>query len=475
MSFNSGRFPSAYKTGHVIPLLKKAGLDPEDASNYRPITNLTNISKLIERLVLSRIKTHVCDSPNFSRNQSAFRTGHSTETALLKICDDLNVDFDDRKCNFLLSLDISAAFDTILHDKLLSRLQSDFGFTGMALQLLQSYLCNRQCYIAMGDSRSAPWACHQGVPQGSVLGPLLFSLYVSPISRIFAKFGVCYHQYADDIQLYLGVKPSMSPDLKAITQCIDSVIHWFLLNGLLLNPNKTEAIAFGTRTQLAKLDKSHVIPVGDANIPCHDSVKILGVVLDSTLSMDSQVNAVVKSCNYHIRALRHVRKRLNIESAKTIACGLVTSRLDYCNSLLYGTSERNLHKLQCVQNSLARVVLQQPYRASAQPLLRKLHWLPVAYRIKYKVAAVTYNTLTRGQPAYLQSSLQRYSQSRNLRSNDQNLLVAPRRSTNAAARGFSSSGPHIWNCLSPFTRSSTSHEMFKSRLKCEFFNDAFSR
>jgi hypothetical protein len=191
--------------------------------------------------------------------------------------------------------------------------------------------------------------------------------------------------------------------------------------------------------------------------------------------MDKQVNAIVKSCNFHVRALRHVRKRLNIESAKTIACGLVISRLDYCNSLLYGTSEHNLHKLQCVQNSLARVVLQQPYRASAVPLLRKLHWLPVVHRIKYKLAAVTHKTLNSGQPSYLHGSLKRHSQVRNLRSNDQQLLVAPNRSTAAAARGFSSSGPVIWNALSLATRNSTTLDMFKSKLKTELFNHAFSQ
>ena len=133
--------------------------------------------------------------------------------------------------------------------------------------------------------------------------------------------------------------------------------RWFLINGLLLNAGKTEAIAFGTRQQLAKRATDTDLKIGDASVAIVESVKLLGVILDSTLSMDKQVNALVKACNFDIRALRHVRSCLTPGAARTISIGLVTSRLDYCNSLLYGTSESNLDKLQRVQNDLARVVL----------------------------------------------------------------------------------------------------------------------
>ena len=118
----------------------------------------------------------------------------------------------------LLSLDMSAAFDTILHAKLLDRLQTDFGICGMALQFFSSYLNDRYCYVASGDAKSETWRCTQGVPQGSVLGPLLFSLYVSPIAKILTEARLNYHQYADDIQLYTAIKSGLS---------IDSVVKYF--------------------------------------------------------------------------------------------------------------------------------------------------------------------------------------------------------------------------------------------------------
>ena len=150
--------------------------------------------------------------------------------------------------------------------------------------------------------------------------------------------------------------------------------------------------------------------------------KFSGVHLDPTLSMNAQVKAVIKASNFHIRALRHVRRGLTLESTKMIALGLVTSRLDYCNSLLYGTSKTNTAKLQRVQNDLARVVLRAAWNSSSKPLLKQLHWLPVQQRITFKIALITFNVRSSEQPSYLHSLLDNYTPSRNLRSEGQHLL-----------------------------------------------------
>ena len=151
--------------GHVIPLLKKEGLDPDDPSNYRLITNLSTISKILEKLALLRIKAHVSASDNFNLYKSAYREGHSTETALLKVVDDLSIAMDNKSGSILLSLDISAAFDMISHKTLLGRLHSDFGIDGAALKWLSSYLSERSCYISVGELKSSTWQCGAGVPR----------------------------------------------------------------------------------------------------------------------------------------------------------------------------------------------------------------------------------------------------------------------------------------------------------------------
>ena len=473
LSFESKTFPSVFKVGHVIPLLKKPDMDINDPASYRPITNLMTISKVVERIVFSRLQSHMHQSENFNTFQSAYRSGYSTETALLKITDDLNTSMDSKSCSILLSLDISAAFDMIDVDILLPRLESEFGIVGSVALWIRSYLTDRECYVAVGGSRSAAWRCREGVPQGSVLGPLIFSGYVSPIARIFDHFGIQYHQYADDTQLYTTVK---SPaDQKQLTSCVEEVTRWFLVNGLLLNAGKTEAIAFGTRQQLAKrTDVDGRIAIGGMEIVVSDHIKILGVHLDSTLSMNEQVSAVAKACNFHIRALRHIRPLLTKRVAQTISYGMVTARLDYCNSLLQGTSKYNITRLQRVQNCLARVVLRAPWKTPSKPLLKELHWLPVQQRVTYKISLLAYKTLQSKKPAYLHSLLIPYEPARCLRSRENSLLTKIHFNTAAASRAFRHSAPETWNRLTLNTRRAASLGIFFKLLKTELFASVFS-
>ena len=406
-------------------------------------------------------------------DQSAYRRRHSTETALLRVVNDLNTSMESGSKSVLLSLDISAAFDTIDTDKLLLRLESDFGVCGLASAWIRSYLTGRSCYVAIGDLRSDVWSCDSGVPQGSVLGPVLFSAFVSPISRIMESYGIRFHQYADDTQLYTEVRSLVPSQLEALSQCVSALTFWFLDNGLQLNSTKSEAMILGSRQGLSKLEPVASLDIGDGHVEVKDEIKILGVHLDPTLSMNAQVKSLIKTSNFHIRSLRHVRRGLTFESAKMIALGLVTSRLDYCNSLLYGTSKANIGRLQHVQSDLARVVLQAAWNASSKPLLKQLHWLPVQQRIIFKIALVTFNVQTFEQPSYLHSLLDNYTPSRNLRSEGQHLLCIPFRKSAAARRSFCFAAPTIWNSLKSSTRDATSIGTFKTRLKTELFNSAF--
>jgi len=186
------------------------------------------MSKVLERLFLKRLRTHILASPNFNQNQSAYRSGHSTETALLLLLDRIYLAADGGRSTLLVSLDLSAAFATD-HDVLLSRLNHSFGVAGVAHLWIKTYLSNRSQFVRIGSHTSQPVTCNIGVPQGSVVGPLLFSIYTSPISKISRIHNVQQQQYADDTQLYVAVTPyELNDQISALQSCLVSLQTWFL-------------------------------------------------------------------------------------------------------------------------------------------------------------------------------------------------------------------------------------------------------
>jgi hypothetical protein len=468
LSFAEGRFPDRFKVAQVTPLLKKDGLDASDPANYRPISNLNTISKIIERLCLARLTPHVAATGHFNPLQSAYRKHHSTETALLKILDDLNRIIDDRRSAVLVGLDLSAAFDTIEHDILIERLRSVFGVTGSALMWVETYLRDREQYVMAGGQRSAVSQCEHGVPQGSVLGPFLFSVYVSPIADVITSHGAQFHQYADDTQLYIAVKSDS--DIKKLEECTLAVRDWFTRNGMLLNPDKSEVLLVARRPNAAKFASGSGINVAGSLVAYSVQLKSLGVTLDQELTFDQHVSNIVKVSNFNIRALRHIRPMLDRTVANTVACSIVSTRLDYCNSLLYGTSAKNIQKLQRVQNALARVVSGARKFDHIKPILRELHWLPVAQRVQYKVALITHKVLNTGQPHYLNSLMTEYKPTRQLRSENKRQLSKPSGLTSTAGlRTFTRASEAVWNKLPEDIRISADFRSFKCKLKTFIF------
>ena len=212
----------------------------------------------------------------------------------------------------LVSLDLSVAFDTLEHAVIHNRLQNSFGNTGLALAWFQSYLSDSCQFVHIGGSKSPETPCCTGVPQGSVLDPKLFSLYISPIAHIVSSFGLLQQQYADDTQLYVAI--SKDNHFLALNQLEHSlvVLHtWFCHNGLALNPDKSIAIIFGTAQRTRSLPNLSNVNVAGAIPPISDHIKLLGVTFDSRLTFDTHISALSKSCFFHIRSLRHIRPALN--------------------------------------------------------------------------------------------------------------------------------------------------------------------
>ena len=358
LSLSTSTFPSQFKSSIVKPLLKKPSLDPENLKNYRPVSNLTFVSKIIEKIVATRLNEHLETYNLLEKYQSAYKKFHGTETALLKVQNDILRKIDNKHAVFLVLLDLSAAFDTIDHNILLSRLEAT-GVKGSALNWVSSYLFCRSQSVSIGNDLSSPVDLPFGVPQGSVLGPLFFTIYASPVVNIARNHDLSVHTYADDTQLYLSFNVNEPSEehltRQRIEHCISDIKSWMSKNKLKLNDDKTELLIVSSKNAQSKIQNKD-IQIGSSCISASTNVRNLGIYLDSTLSMENHIKKVCQSAYFQIRNLSSIRKLLSKDTAEILMHAFVTSRLDNGNALLNGISEQQLKKLQLVQNSAARVL-----------------------------------------------------------------------------------------------------------------------
>ena len=472
-SLSTGAVPPAFKLAAVTPILKKPGLDPDVPNNYRPISNLPFLSKVLERVVATQLKSHLNSNDLYEPFQSGFRSKHSTETALLKITNDILLSADSGHLSILLLLDLSAAFDTINHSILLNRLQYSIGITGTALSWFRSYLSDRQQYISINNCKSPTAPVTHGVPQGSVLGPLLFILYILPLGQILRRHGLRFHCYADDTQLYLSSKTISTTTHSTLSSCLSDLKSWMQQNYLKLNCDKSEILIIGPDS-LTRSTQSFSLNIDGSTVTPSKQVRNLGIILDPKLSFLPHVNQVTKSAFFHLRNIARIRPSLSFSAAETLTHAFITSRLDYCNSILFGLPNYILNKLQYVQNSAARLLTSTRRRDHITPVLQNLHWLPVKQRIEFKVLLTTYKAINGLAPSYLTDLIPLGSQPRCLRSADFITLETRRtRLCTWGDRAFSAAAPSLWNALPSHIRQAESLPMFKKALKTHLFKTAY--
>ena len=305
----NGIMPDALKIARITPILKKSGADCEQLKNFRPVSNLKFISELMENCVAVRLNQYLNDNCLLEEFQSAYKIAHSTETALLKIQSDILMSLDNGKAVVLVFLDMSAAFDTVNHKILLSRLSDSFGIKGMALKWFNSYLTNRKQFVAINNAVSSVWDQNVGVPQGSVLGPILYVLYTSPVADIIKSYGLSYHTYADDAQLYIALSHSSHQQLldtkECIERCVVDVQRWMQANDLKFNQDKTEIMLI--HSKFKTYIHPPIIQIGDDVIHVSSTATNLGFKFDKYLCYHDQIKQVCKSSFYFIRNIAKIR------------------------------------------------------------------------------------------------------------------------------------------------------------------------
>ena len=313
----------------------------------------------------------------------------------------------EQQCVFLVLLDLSAAFDTITHQTLLSRMKIKFGIVDEAHRWLTSYLEDRTQSVMVSGAKSSAGPLTCGVPQGSVLGPGLFTDYSSPVVSIIKSFDISVHCYADDTQLYAHFIPgdNESEVLARMERCIDKLCKCMHQNKLKLNDKKTEFIIFGTQTSIKKVQTTH-IRVGTHIIERVDSVRNIGAIFDEQMRMEKQVGQLCKSEWLYLYKINKVRQYLTTDQVETIVHAFVTTKLDLNNSLLASLPGYIIHRLQLVQNAAPKTVADLKKFDHVTHVLQNLNWLPVEKHVQVAV------TLLQSSKRCWTSLLQGYNSAR---------------------------------------------------------------
>ena len=280
----------------------------------------------------------------------------------MKVQNDILLEIDKKRGVILVLLDLSAAFDTIDHETLIRQLSIRLGIKGVPLSWFRSYLSKRSQAVFINHTTSQIVILLFGVPQGSVLGPILFTIYTIPLGDILRFHDMSYHLYADDTQLYISFDILNHDNvLQAITKvqhCLSDIKVWMDTNKLKLNEDKTEVLFISSprysdhlSVQAFKIDTVSIIPAAN--------VKNLGVKMDNALCMKPHISSLCSSANYHVRNIGSIRKYISKDACIQLIHAFISSRLDYCNALLYGLPDSSIQKLQRILHIAARTILSQ--------------------------------------------------------------------------------------------------------------------
>ncbi|MEO2220739.1 MAG: reverse transcriptase family protein, partial [Nitrosopumilus sp.] len=394
LSFATGIYPLKLKIAKVIPIFKNKG-DPLNFSNYRPISLLSNINKIFEKLIYSRLYSFL-NLHNFIYDlQFGFRAKHSTNHALISLTENIREALDDGKFACGIFIDLQKAFDTVDHHILLKKLEY-YGIKGRANEWFHSYLTDRQQYVCINGFDSKPLTMKYGVPQGSVLGPLLFLIYINDLHKAI-KHSTTLH-FADDTNL-LATNESIKKLQKQVNLDLRFLCKWLRANKISLNASKTELLLFRHPNKSINYDLK--IKINGKKLIPSSSVKYLGIIIDCHLNWHIHINELSIRLSRAIGMLSKIRHYVKFETLRMIYHGIFSSILLYGSQIWGQLNNQPINKLQVLQNKALRTITFKPPRTSADPLFKECRILKLKDNIKLQNFLFAYDNLKNNLPSTL--------------------------------------------------------------------------
>ena len=447
-SLSTSVFPDELKVAQIAPLHKKNST--LEKGNYRPVSLLPVLSKVLERA----INTQLTDFFNhhFNTYLSAFRPGYGCQSTLLKVVEDWKQALDENKYVAAILMDLSKAFDCLPHDLLLLKLKY-YGIADSALKLLDSYLSNRKQCVKIGQINSSFRLIYKGVPQGSILGPVLFNIFINDIFHFVSKSNL--YNYADDNTISFS-DMKIENVISTLEKDSKTLIHWFSDNQMKANPDKFQAIAIGKKTK----DQNIKFDLEDNEISCEEEVNLLGVTLDFKLKFHSHISKICKKASRQLNVLKRIGKNLCKLGKLNIYHSFIMSNFNYCPLTWHFCGELHTKKIEKIQERALRFIYDD-YTSDYDSLLRRSKLPTLKMRRMRTIALETHKILNKQGPLYLHDLVT--IKDGNYHFRYRNTAQIPQvRTTTYGSRSFRASAPKLWNSLPQHFRDETNFNHFKS-------------
>ena len=467
LSIQSGVFPCDMKKAKITPIYKKKA--KTDAGNYRPVSILNIISKIIEKIACEQLTGYLDSNNLLYELQSGFRSSFSTDSCLIHLSDFIRKQQDKGHFTGMVILDLQKAFDTVNHKILLDKLQA-MGVGQIVVQWFKSYLSGREQLVSIADKRSDFRTVSCGVPQGSILGPLLFLIYVNDMkAAVKCKLLL----YADDSALLVSGK-DVSEVERTLSMELGAVSEWLCENRLSLHLGKTQSILFGSKKRLTICSELHITCDGCV-IGSECEVTYLGTILDQTLSGTSTARAIITKSTNKLKFLYRNARSLDRRTKTLLTSALIQCHFDYASAIWYSGLSKNLKtKLQIVQNKLIRFILALPARAHVgYEEFSKARMFPVHKRVDQLKMNHMFNIIQGISPAYLREDILLSDNSNHQTRSVTSPSCQIPRVNSSGLKSFFFTAIKCWNSLPSCVRNIDLKQPFKSMLKKTIWDQMF--